>query len=196
MVIKNSIFKYKPYDGIRLTYKTFISGDEAYFYSEGSGNRYYFNVFGSTASESMESSTFNSFLSFTTSNYVVREFESIPMEPGDTVFIETKATAVNSNTSKAFLCKTFGGYKHNGSSIMEIGGTGSFEYTIHSDFTSVDFSFFPIGTQSIYFQCVGETSQNLDWDIYINYTKSFHTLTSPNPGKPKPIYPISDNPVA
>lgn len=189
MSIKNSIFKYKPYNGIRLRYKTFVSGDETFYYSEGDGNRYYFNIFGSTDSENMEASTFNSFLSFTTSNYVVREFEAIPMEPGDTVFIESTATAVNSDTSKAFLCKTFGGFRHNGTSIMEIGGTGSFEYKTHSDFSSVDFVFVPIGTQSVYFQCIGQTSQNLDWDIYINYTKSFHTLSSPTPDKPKPIYP-------
>lgn len=188
MGVKNTLFRFKPYDGVRLVYNTFISGVENTYYAEASGNRYYYSILGGSASD-MEAASFNSFISVTMSNYKVYTFDAIPMEPGETVFIESIAMAMNSTGSKAFLSKTWGGFRHSGTAIKEIGGTGSFTYTVQKDFTGCNFEWFPTGTQSISFNLVGQNSETLDWDVHIKYTKGFHTITSG--GSPtKPIYPI------
>ena len=170
MAVKNTLFKFKPYDGVRLVYSTFISGVENTYYAEASGNRYYYSILGSSASD-MESATFNSFISVTMSNYKVYTFDAIPMEPGETVFIEATAVALNSTGSSAFLSRT------------------SFTYTVHNDFSGCDFEWFPTGTQSISFNLVGQNSQTLDWDVHIKYTKGFHSITSGGSSQ-KPIYPV------
>jgi hypothetical protein len=188
MATKNTLFRYKPYDGIRLTYTTFISGDENTYYAEASGNRYYYSILGGSASD-MEAATFNSFISVTMSDYKVYTFDAIPMLPGESVFIESTALAMNSNGTKAFLSKTWGGFRHSGSLLQEIGGTGSFSYDVQKDFTGCDFEWFPTGTQSISFNVVGQAGENLDWDIHIKYTKGFHSISSPGSGGTKPIYP-------
>jgi len=190
MADKNTLFRNKPYDGVRLIYTTFISGVETDYYAEANGNRYYYSILGSTASSDMEAATFNSFISVTMSNYKVYTFDAIPMEPGDTVLIESKAVALNEPGTKAFICKTFGGYRHSGTEIKEIGGTGSFTYTTQKDFTGCDFQWFPNGTQSINFQVVGQSSETIDWDIHIQYTKGFHSVFTGQ--KPKPIYPPAE----
>jgi hypothetical protein len=187
MAVKNTLFKFKPYDGVRLAYNTFISGVENTYYAEASGNRYYYSILNGTASD-MESASFNSFISVTMSNYKVYTFDAIPMEAGESVFIESIAMGLNSDGSKAFLSKTFGGFRHSGTSIKEIGGTGSFTYTVQKDFTGCNFEWFPTGTQSISFNVVGQNGETIDWDIHISYTKGFHTITTP--GGNKPIYPI------
>ena len=188
MAVKNTLFKFKPYDGVRLSYNTFISGVENTFYAEASGNRYYYSILGGTASD-MEAASFVSFISVTMSNYKVYTFDAIPMEPGETVFIESTAMGMNTTGSKAFLSRTFGGFRHAGTSIKEIGGTGSFTYETQKDFTGCDFVWFPTGTQSISFNVVGQNGENIDWDIHIKYTKGFHTITTGG-GSQKPIYPI------
>jgi hypothetical protein len=186
MAVKNTLFKYKPYDGVRLIYTTFISGVENTYYAEANGNRYYYSLLGGTVSD-MESATFNSFISVTMSNYKVYTFDAIPMLPGETVFIESTAVALNSTGSKAFLSTTWGGFRHSGSALTVIGG--SMSYDVKKDFTGCDFEWFATGTSSVSFNVVGESGENLDWDIHINYTKGFHSISSPGSGKPKPIYP-------
>jgi len=188
MSVKNTLFRYKPYDGVRLTYTTFILGVENTFYAEASGNRYYYSLLGTTASD-MESASFNSFISVTMSNYRVYTFDAIPMLPGESVFIESVALGMNSTGSKAFLSKTWGGFRHSGSTLQEIGGTGSFTYDVKKDFTGCDFEWFPNGTQSIYFNVVGQSGETIDWDIHIRYTKGFHSLATPGAPGQKPIYP-------
>lgn len=186
MAVKNTLFRYKPYDGVRLTYTTFISGVENTYYAEASGERYYYSILGSSASD-MESATFNSFISVTMSGYKVYTFDAIPMETGESVFIESTALAMNSTGSKAFLSTTFGGFRHSGSALTAIGG--SISYTTKKDFTGCDFEWFATGTSSISFNVVGQTGEDLDWDVHIKYTKGFHSVTSPGSTKPKPIYP-------
>lgn len=184
------LFRNKPFEGVRLAYKTFVSGNELTYFSEGRGTRFYYSLIGGTDSTpAMEASTFQSFLSFTTSNYTVRDFSVIPMEPGETVFIESIATAVNSSGSKAFLSKSWCGFRHSGSQLAIIGGTPSLTYSVATDFTGVLFDIFASGTQSITFQFVGQSGESLDWDVYINYTKSFRALSNPTPNPTKPIYP-------
>lgn len=188
MAVRNTLFKYKPYDGVRLTYTTFISGVENTYYAEANGNRYYYSILGTTASD-MESASFNSFISVTMSGYKVYTIDAIPMEPGESVFIESTALAMNATGNKAFLSRTWGGFRHSGTTLQEIGGTGSFTYTVHKDFTGCDFEWFPTGTASISFNVVGQTGETLDWDIHISYTKGFHSITTPGSSNPKPIYP-------
>lgn len=184
------LFRNKPFGGVRLSYQTTILGNDVTYFSEGVGNRYYYTLIGSTNSTpQMESSSFQSFLSFTMSNYNVRDFTVIPMLPGEIVFIESTATAVNSDGSKAFLSRCWGGWRHSGTDLKIIGGTSSFTYSVATDFSGVAFDIFNSGTQSITFQFVGQTGETLDWDVYINYTKSFRSLSNPTVNPPKPIYP-------
>jgi hypothetical protein len=191
MADKNTLFRNKPYDNVRLIYTTFISGVETDYYAEASGNRFYYSILGSTASSDMESATFKSFISITMSNYKVYTFDAIPMEPGETVLIESTAIGMNSSGSKAFISKTFGGFRHSGSEIKIIGGTSAFTYSVHKDFTGCDFEWFPNATQSIQFNVVGQNSETIDWDIHIEYTKGFHSISSGSQ-LPKPIYPPAE----
>jgi len=57
MAVRNTLFKYKPYDGVRLTYTTFISGVENTYYAEANGNRYYYSILGTTASSTLNPAT-------------------------------------------------------------------------------------------------------------------------------------------
>lgn len=186
MSVKNTLFKWKPYDGVRLTYTTFISGVENTYYAEASGNRYYYSVLGTTASD-MESASFDSFISVTMSGYKVYTFDAIPMESGETVFLDTTVMGLNSTGSKAFLSRVYGGFRHGGTAISIIGG--SLNYTTKKDFSACDFEFFATGTQSVSFNVVGQSSEDIDWDIHIHYTKGFHSISSTASGQ-KPIYPI------
>jgi hypothetical protein len=184
------LFRNKPFETVRLTYTTFILGEEVTYFSEGRGTRYYYSLISSTNSTpAMEASTFESFLSFTMSNYNVRDIDVIPMEPGELVVIESTATAINTNGTKAYTNKAYGSYRHSGSQLKIVGGTSSFTYSVSTDFTGVDFNIFPSGTQSLTYQFVGEDSESLDWDVYIKYTKSFRALTNPKSDPSKPIYP-------
>lgn len=189
MAVKNTLFRHNPYDGVRLIYTTYISGVENTYYAEASGDRYYYSMLGSTQSD-MEAATFESFISVTMSNYKVYTFDAIPMDKGESVFIESTALGMNSTGTKAFLSKTFGGFRHSGSELKVIGGTAAFTYTVQKDFTGCDFEWFATGTSSVSFNVVGQSGETIDWDIHIKYTKGYHTVISPT--KPGPIYPIKE----
>jgi hypothetical protein len=136
------LFRNKPFETVRLTYTTFILGEEVTYFSEGRGTRYYYSLISSTNSTpAMEASTFESFLSFTMSNYNVRDIDVIPMEPGELVVIESTATAINTNGTKAYTNKAYGSYRHSGSQLKIVGGTSSFTYSVSTDFTGVDLWF-------------------------------------------------------
>jgi hypothetical protein len=112
------------------------------------------------------------------------------MVDGNSVMIETRAVAVNQDASKGYMMKSFGGFVNNGTTLDSI-GTG-IQYDTVTDFTTVAATFTQSGTQSVCLCLTGQTSQVLDWDIHVNYTKGFHSLSAaPGPTPPKPIYPES-----
>jgi hypothetical protein len=100
----------------------------------------------------------------------------------------TEVSALNIDASKGYLLDTFGGFRHNGTSISAI---GSMTYDEKTDFSTLSARFFIIGTQSIGIRCVGQTSQVIDWNIHIQYKKGFHTVIfGPGGGQAqRPIYP-------
>jgi hypothetical protein len=190
MAIKNLLIKNNHYENVRLTIVGSQSGVEHYYYTEASGNRYYYTALGGTAAPDMESATFDSFLSFTMSGAVTYQYNLIPMLPEESVMIETNVVGINLDGSKGYVMKSFGGYRHNGSSLSLIGG--SIDYTTKTDFTTASASFVVVGTQSVALRVTGQTSQTIDWNVYIRYTKGFHALTFTGPvPPPKPIYPQS-----
>jgi hypothetical protein len=69
---------------------------------------------------------------------------------------------------------------------------GSIDYETKTDFTTVGVSFSAFGTQSVRMVLTGQTSEVIDWDIYVNYTKGYHTLTTGGGGGgvPSPWYPV------
>jgi hypothetical protein len=86
----------------------------------------------------------------------------------------------------------FGGFRHTGTALSIIGGT--IDYETKTDFTSaVGVSFSASGTQSVRMVLTGQTSEVIDWDIYVNYTKGYHTLTTGGGGGGgggTPWYPV------
>jgi hypothetical protein len=169
-----SIVKNKEYDGVRLSITGTNSGSASVFYSEANGNRYFYNVIGSTASV-MESVTFEAYLSFTSSNAEAWVFNLVPMDYGQSVILECRVLGLKSDGTKGFLMNSFTGWRHSGSSLSTIGTP---DYTYLSDFTSATSFYTTNATASVDLVIAGEASTVIDWDVHIKYTKGYHTLTS------------------
>ena len=173
MAIPSVIIKNKEYDGTRLTIVGSHSSNQYLHYSEAVGQRYFVNEITATQS-SMESVTFQAFLSFTSSNTTAWQFDLIPMYSGETVILETKVLGLKSDGSKGFLMNSFGGYRHSGSALTKIGGGITYDYK--TDFTGATAYFTASATASISLIIQGTSGENIDFDVHINYTKGFHTL--------------------
>jgi len=188
-MIKNLLIKNNTYDGVRAVITASQSGVQNFYYTEARGDRYYYSVTGSTASPVLETVNFNSYLSFTMSGAVTYELQMIPMAKGDTCFLNMSCSAVNASGSKGYLSKVFGGFRHTGSALSVVGG--SIDYETKTDFTTVGVSFSAFGTQSVRMVLTGQTSEVIDWDVYVNYTKGYHTLVTGGGGTsvPDPWYP-------
>jgi len=190
MAKKNTLVKNNQYSGVRLIITGSQSGVENLYYTEASGDRYYFTQISSTASPDMESATFRSFLSFTMSNAAIYTFDLVPMLTGESVMIETKAVGINANGTKGYMMTSFGGFRHSGSALSIIGST--INYTTKTDFGPAGVSFSAAGTQSVRMNVYGQSGESIDWDIHISYTKGFHSLSyagSTATPPSKPIYP-------
>lgn len=193
MAVKNLQIKNNTYDGVRAVITASQSGTTYYYYSEARGDRYYYTVTGSTASPTLETATFNSYLSFTMSGAATYTMDIIPMKTGDTAMLDIHATAINASGSKGYVARAFGGFRHSGSSLSIIGS--SIDYNTKTDFaTTMGITFSAFGTQSVRLTLVGQTSENIDWDIYLQYAKGYHTLTtgggSGGGNQADPWYPV------
>lgn len=187
-IVKNLLIKNNFYSGVRLTIVGSQSGDQVYYYTEAAGDRYYYTEISGTASPDMEAASFRGFISCTMSGATTYTFDLVPMVDGNSCMLETKVVAVNQDASKAYMMKSFGGFVNDGTTLNTIGS--GVQYDTLTDFTTVAASFTQSGTQSICLCLTGETSEDLDWDVHIYYTKGFHSLSAV-PGAPvyKPIYP-------
>ena len=183
---KNLLVKNIPFEGVRAVISASQSGIPFTYYSQGGGDRYYVNFISSTASAVLESATFQSFLSFTMSGAVNYSFDIVPMLTGESIVIDTIVYAQNSTSSKGYLSKHFGSFRHSGSALTVIGG--SIDKTTKTDFTTVNATFSTSGTQSIRLTVSGETSETLDWDVHISYKKGYHSISGTS-NTLKPIYP-------
>jgi len=189
-MIKNLLIKNNIYDGVRAVITASQSGVTNYYYTEARGDRYYYSITGSTQSPTLETVNFNAYLSFTMSGATTYELQMVPMGKGDTCFLNMSCTAINSTGTKGYLSKVFGGFRHTGSALSIIGG--SIDYETKTDFTTVGISFSAFGTQSVRMILTGQTAETIDWDVYVNYTKGYHTLTTGGGGgsqQADPWYP-------
>lgn len=193
-IVKNLLTRNNQYNGVRLVIQGQQGSDTHYYYTEASGDRYYFNQVSSTASSDMEAATFRSFLSFTMSNFQTFTFSLIPMLSGESCMIETRVVGVNKTGTKSYMMKSFGGFRHSGSTLQVIGG--SITYDTKSDFTSASASFTASGTQSIIMRVTGQTSEEIDFDVYIDYRKGFHSLSYVGTTSSPPLKPIYPEPPA
>jgi hypothetical protein len=194
MAKKNLLTRNNRYDKVRLVIVGSQSGVENYYYTEANGDRYYFNQLSSTASADMEAATFNSFLSFTMSGATQYTFNLVPMLPGETVMIETKAVGINQNGSKAYMMSSFGGFRQWGLTLSVVGST--INYTTKTDFGPAGVSFSAAGTQSVRMNVFGQTAETIDWNIHIRYTKGFHSLSYAGATSTPPLKPIYPEPPA
>ena len=186
-MIKNSLFRNKEYDGVRLTIVGSQSGVQNIYYTEASGSRYYYQIIGTTTSPDMESATFDSFISITQSGVATASFDIIPMLTGETVMLETRAVAINANGSKGYVCRSFGGWRHSGSSLSVIGS--GVDYLVRTDFSSgLGITFSSVGTQSVRMTLTCPSGENVDWDIHLRWTKGFHSISSGGGNPSKLIY--------
>ena len=185
------LIKNIDYDKVRLKIGGLENGTPVTYFTEATGNRYFFKLL-DDPNPSMESATFQSFLTFTQSGTASHTYTLIPMLPSETVMVETKVVGVNETGSKAYVMKSFGGFKHDGTTLSLIGP--SIDYQTKSDFTAASASFVISGTTSICLCVDGEAGELIDWDIHINYTKGFHAISG-DPGEVcntfecKPIFP-------
>lgn len=186
MATKNLLVKNIPFDRVRAVITASQSSVAYTYYSEGQGNRYYVNSVTSTASSTMESATFESYLSFTMSGNQTYSFDLVPMDKGNSVVINTIIYAQNSSATKGFAQSSFGAWKHSGSTLTDV-GTGMVDTTT-TDFSSgVHADWSAAATASVRLTCVNTTSEVLDWDIHISYKKGFHSIATNT--TQKPIYP-------
>jgi len=191
MPTKNLLIKNNTYDGVRAVIQASQSGVDNYYYTEARGDRYYYSVTGATAAPRLETVTFDAYLSFTMSGAVTYTFDIIPMRAGETCFLDVQCTAVNADCSKGYVAKAFGGFRHNGTALSKI--QNQIDITNHSDFSSgVAMDFSAAGTQSVRMSITGKAGETIDWDIYLKYTKGYHTLTTGGGGggNPSPWYPV------
>ena len=192
-MIKNLLIKNNTYEGVRAVIQASQSGVNNYYYTEARGDRYYYSITGSTQSPRLETVTFDGYLSFTMSGAVTYTLDIIPMNTGETCFLDVQCTAVNASCSKGYVAKAFGGFRHTGSALAKI--QNQIDITNHSDFSSgVAMDFSAAGTQSVKMTLTGVAGETIDWDIYLKYTKGYHTLTtgggSSGGGGASPWYPV------
>ena len=185
-ITKYIMIKNKLYDTVRLTIVGSQSSTTNYHYTEAEGNRYYANLVGSTQSN-LEAVSFEAYLSFTSSGTQSWNFNLIPMEYGHTAMIETNVVGMNSTGSKGYGARVFGVWRHAGSTLVAVGG--SMDTTTKTDFTSASCSFTASATASISMNISGQTSETIDWDVHIKYTKGYHTVVAGSPVVPPPWYP-------
>lgn len=178
------MIKNKLYDSVRLTIVGNQSGNQHYHYSEAYGVRNFINAASSTQSF-MDSVSFQAYLSFTSSGTQSWNFNLIPMDYGHTAIINTQVLGLKSDGTKGFVMNSFGGWRHSGSSLVRIGGSITYDYK--TDFTGATAYFTASGTSSVNLIIVGSSGDVIDWDVHINYTKGFHTLTI-QPGGSLPIW--------
>lgn len=191
MAIKNLLIKNNTYSGVRAVIQASQSSVNNYYYTEARGDRYYYSITGSTQSPRLETVTFDAYLSFTMSGAVTYTFDIIPMSTGETCFLDVSCTAVNASCSKGYVAKAFGGFRHTGSTLAKI--QNQIDITDHSDFSAqVKMDFAAAGTQSVRMILTGDASETIDWDIYLKYTKGYHTLTTGGGGSGgnTPWYPV------
>lgn len=191
-MIKKLISKNVPYQGVRAVIVGSQSTNQFTWYSEGRGDRFYVNEITGTATPVLEAASFQSYLSFTSSGTQSFQFNIIPLGKGENCVVETTIYAQNYSAQKGYIEKVVGAWRHTGTSINLVGGTLS--RTRFTDFTTVDTTWGAVGTQSVRITCLGQTSELIDWDIYINYTKGTHLIAtqsgatgSTTPGTP--LYP-------
>lgn len=170
---KQLLMRNNQYDGVRTLIVASQSGTSHYFYSEAKGDRYYLSNVGSTASASIETVTFQSFMSFTMSNASEYVVDIIPMQNGDSVLFNVDVEALNSSGSKGLVANIWGGYRCYLNPIII--GKG-LHYTVESDFNSVGITFSSVNG-SIQMLIKGEKDDNVDMNIIMKYTKSFHNIT-------------------
>lgn len=189
MASKNLIIKQKPFSQVRSLVGVSQSSVQNIYYVEGSGNRYYVNQVTATATPVLEAATFQSFISFTMSGFATYSMTLVPMAFGESAFIDMHIYCQNSNATKGYAERIMTAYRHSGSSLSRIGAIQS---TKVSDFTTVSITFSTTATQSINLIAVGQTGETLDFDVYIDYRKGFHSvLALSTPQTTTPIYPTS-----
>lgn len=187
--INSLIIKNKLYDNTRLTIVGSQSGNSYIHYSEANGTRFYVNQLTATGPAPLETITFNAYLSFTSSGTQSWNFKLIPVNVGNTVIMQTKILGMKSDGTKAFLMNSFGGWKHSGSTLTTIGGPLTYDYK--TDFTGATAYFTASATASIDMIIKGSSGDIIDWDVYIDYTVGYHSLTAITPlvNQPAPWYP-------
>jgi len=191
MAIKNLLIKNNHYDGVRAVITASQSGITNYYYTEAQGDRFYYTITGATASPRLETVTFDAYLSFTMSGSATYTFDIIPMRAGETCFLDVSTTAVNADCSKGYIAKTFGGFRHTGTTLAKV--QNQIDIQNHSDFSSaVKMDFQASGTASVQMILTGQSGEVIDWDIYLKYTKGYHTLTTGGSGGggASPWYPV------
>lgn len=185
----NLLVKQKEYSGVRSLIVATQSGLTSTYFAEGGGQRYYINQISSTASAVLQAASFETFLSFTMSGTATFSMQMVPMAPGQSVLIDMSVIALNSNGTKGYAEKLMTSYRHSGATLTKI---GQIQSTRISDFSSVYATFSTTGTQSVNLICYGQSGELIDFDIFINYKKSYHAIQNISGGQSiTPIYPSS-----
>jgi hypothetical protein len=195
MSTKKLLVKNVPFDGVRAVISASQSSVLSTYYSEGSGQRYYVNALTSTASSTMESATFDSYLSFTMSDSTTHTYDLIPMLAGNSVIIDSFIYAQNLSGSKGFVESSFGAFRHTGSVLTAVGS--GIQNTKTTDFPTghISATWLTNGTQSVYLNIQNITGEVIDVDVYISYRKGFHSISTGSTAS-KPIYPQPNNPTS
>lgn len=187
-LIKNLLIKNNQYNDVRMTISGEEGSDTVNYYTEASGDRYYYTKISATASPVMEAATFNSFFSTETTGAQSHKYKLVPMFDGDSCLMEVKVVCINITGTSGYYGISRGMFIKSSGSIRSVGS--GMIVDSETDFIGVNISFTYVGNQFIFLTLNGITGETIDWDVHINYTKGFHTLAGGGSLPPSnPIYP-------
>lgn len=173
------------FDGTRTLITASFSGGPEKIWTEGYGRRYYLDQLGTTFSNAIDATDYNTYLTFTTYNTDLKEFFLTQMNTGETLYAQLTVLALRDDGGAAYGSRWRAFFRKGTGSVIAVGAAydderhdGGMNCTISARTTS----------NGLYLQFLGVNAMTIDWNIHITYYKGYHRLVDPN-SVPSPIDP-------
>jgi len=174
------------FDGTRTLITASFSGGPEKIWTEGYGRRYYLDQLGTTFSNAIDATEYNTYLTFTTDNTTMKEFFITQMNAGETLCVELTAMAMKDDGAAAYGSRWSQLFRRGTSgNVVAIGSPDAIEK--HDGTMDCDISY-RVVQNGVWLQFLGVNSHIIDWNIYIRYLKGYHKLINPSE-IPSPIDP-------
>lgn len=181
----NLLIRNIGFDQSRILITGSHSGGPDKIWTEGYGRRYYLDQIGTTFSNALDASDYNTYLTFTTTSTTMKEFFLTQMNTAETLYVQLTVLALKDDGSAAYGSRWRAFFRRGSGSVTAVGAPydderhdGTMNCTISARTT-------PNG---VYIQFLGVNVHTIDWNVHITYYKGYHHLI--NPGDiPSPIDP-------